>query len=318
MSTDAEVVEVADGILRVTFALPLGIDHVHCYLLRAGDGTWTVVDTGLGVAEAEERWRSVLRRVGGRVGRIVITHFHPDHAGAGAILARVTSAPVHQGALDYEQCVRAFGSGRSPDRLLAYLIEHGLPSADAADVRAESDLLAQWVSLEPEPEPLEPGDTVDGWEVLHLPGHADGHLCLLRDGVLIAGDALLASISPNIGLYPESRPDPLRDYLRSLERIVELAPEVAFAGHGETITAPPERARELIAHHGERLAEALDALAAGPQTSYEVSLTLFPESLSSGQRRFALVETRAHLEHLVRDSRARRDSDGTVMRYLAG
>jgi glyoxylase-like metal-dependent hydrolase (beta-lactamase superfamily II) len=315
---EPELVEVADGILRVTFPLPLGIDHVHCYLLRSGDGSWTAVDTGLGVPEAEERWVSVLGRVGGRVRRIVITHFHPDHAGAGAILARLTAAPVLQGALDYAQCVRAFGAERSPERLLAYLERHGLPPTEGDRFRAESDALAQWVALQPEPRPLAPGDQVDGWEVLHLPGHADGHLCLWREGVLIAGDALLASISPNVGLYPESRPDPLADYLGSLGRIAELAPAVAFAGHGPTIESPVDRARELVGHHEERLEQTLEALDAEPRTAYEVSLSLFPDALASVERRFALVEARAHLEHLVGQGRVRRDADGELTRYATG
>ena len=50
-------------------------------------------------------------------------------------------------------------------------------------------------------------------------GHADGHRALLRDGILVAGDTLMQSITPNVGLYPDSRPDPLGDYLRPLERI---------------------------------------------------------------------------------------------------
>src|SRR5437870_1111610 len=79
------------------------------------------------------------------------------------------------------------------------------------------------------------GDRVDGWEVLWLPGHADGHIALLRAGVLVCGDILLAKISPAVGLYPESRPDPLGDYLSTLRRIVELGPGLAYPGHGEPV-----------------------------------------------------------------------------------
>jgi hypothetical protein len=39
--------ELPGGIRRLTFPLPLEIDHVHCYLLPGSDG-WTLVDTGLG------------------------------------------------------------------------------------------------------------------------------------------------------------------------------------------------------------------------------------------------------------------------------
>ena len=86
---------------------------------------------------------------------------------------------------------------------------------------------------------------MDGWEVLAFPGHADGQLCLHRDGVLIAADHVLQPISPAVGLYPESRPDPLGDYLESLERVIELAPRIALPGHGEPIPDPAERARQM-------------------------------------------------------------------------
>ncbi len=309
--------EVAEGIWRATFALPLGIDHVHCYLLRSGERGWTVVDTGLGLPEAEERWRTVLDRLGGRVERIVVTHFHPDHVGAAAPLAELTGAPVHQGELDYAQCLRTWGPERSPERFFAYMREHGMPVDHADSMRAEGDRLSGWVRFATKPEPLEPGSQVDGWEVLHLPGHADGHLALLRGGVLIAGDALLATISPNIGLYADSRPDPLGDYLESLARIVELAPRIAFAGHSSVIPDPAGRARELIAHHAGRLDATRAALDGSPRTAYDVSLVLFPDPLPRGLRRFALAETRAHLEYLALRDRALRVEDGGVTAYAA-
>jgi glyoxylase-like metal-dependent hydrolase (beta-lactamase superfamily II) len=233
-----------------------------------------------------------------QVERIVVTHFHPDHVGASALLAELTGADVLQGTIDYAQCKRAWGE-QSFDRLVAYLREHGLPAAEADELLVDGNLLLRLIHYARDPEPLEPGASLDGWDVLHLPGHADGHLCLLREGVLIAGDALLATISPTVGLYPDARPDPLADYLDSLERIVELAPRIAYAGHGDTIEDPPTRARELIEHHRERLARTREALSDEPRNAYEVSLTLFPPPLASVQRRFALAETRAHLEYLA-------------------
>jgi glyoxylase-like metal-dependent hydrolase (beta-lactamase superfamily II) len=309
--------EVAEGIWRATFALPLGIDHVHCYLLRSGTDGWTIVDTGLGLPDAEDRWRAVLDRLGGRVDRIVVTHFHPDHVGAAAPLAKLTGAGVHQGEVDYAQCLRAWGPGRSQERFYEYMRRHGMPEDHAGSMSSEGVRLAGWVKYAHDPEPLVPGEHVDGWEILLLPGHADGHLALLRDGVLIAGDALLATISPNVGLYHDAHPDPLGDYLDSLARIEELAPRVAFAGHGPAIDDPRARARELIAHHRERLDATVSALDGRPQTAYDVSLVLFPEPLPRGLRRFALAETRAHLEYLALRDRARRLADGDVTAYAA-
>ena len=51
--------ELPGGIRRLTFPLPLGIGHVHCYLLPGSDG-WTLVDTGLGLPDAAARWGPVL------------------------------------------------------------------------------------------------------------------------------------------------------------------------------------------------------------------------------------------------------------------
>jgi glyoxylase-like metal-dependent hydrolase (beta-lactamase superfamily II) len=313
------MLELDGGIRRVSFALPLGIDHVHCYLLPASGGGWTVVDTGLGLPDAGERWRRVLDELGGAVERIVITHFHPDHVGAAADVAGLTGAPVYQGSDDYDQCIRTWGELRNDERMPEYLRMHGAPEPEVDSFREDARAFVRLVRFARDPEPLEPGDRVDGWEVFHLPGHADGHRALLRDGILVAGDTLLASITPNVGLYPDSRPDPLGDYLDSLRRIAELAPQLALPGHFEPIEDPAGRARELIAHHDERLDQTSAALNGSPRSAYEVSLTLFPEPLSSTLRRFALAETRAHLEYLVRrDSAERIDEDERVSYTAAG
>jgi glyoxylase-like metal-dependent hydrolase (beta-lactamase superfamily II) len=313
------MVELDGGIRRVTFPLPLGIDHVHCYFLPASGGGWTVVDTGLGVPDATERWERTLAELGGPVERVVITHFHPDHVGAAADVVALTGAPLHQGGDDYDQCIRTWGESRDQDRMAEYLRLHGAPESEVESFRDDARAFVQFVRFVRDPEPLEPGERVDGWEVLHLPGHADGHRALFRDGVLIAGDTLLASITPNVGLYPDSRPDPLDDYIRSLERIADLAPRVALPGHFDRIDDPAGRARELIAHHEERLGQTAAALDGRPRSAYEVSLTLFPEPLSTTLRRFALAETRAHLEYLVHRELARRiDGSERVSYATAG
>jgi glyoxylase-like metal-dependent hydrolase (beta-lactamase superfamily II) len=312
----AQMVELEGGIRRVTFAMPLGLDHVHSYLLPASEGGWNVVDTGLGLPDAAERWREALAELDEPVRRILITHFHPDHVGAARDLAELTGAPVFQGADDYEQCVRTWGEQRIESRMPEYLVQHGTPEADVESFREESRAFGQLVRFAPGPSLLDPGDEVDGWQVLGLPGHADGHIVFLRDGVLVAGDTLLGTISPNVGLYPDSRPDPLGDYLGSLERIIDLGPRVALPGHGEVIDDPAGRARELIAHHGVRLDETAAALDGKPQTAYDVSLSLFPDELSATLRRFALAETRAHLEYLVARGGAER-LDGDRVSYTA-
>jgi glyoxylase-like metal-dependent hydrolase (beta-lactamase superfamily II) len=300
------------GIRRLTFPLPLGIRHVHCYLLPGEDG-WTLVDTGLGLPDAGERWAEALRDVD--VARIVITHFHPDHAGGGEDAQRLTGARVLQGATDYEQCERVWGSADWSQRLADHLRQHGLPEEIAEELSHEATAFGPFIRFAHDPQRIAEGDEVDGWQVLELPGHADGHVCLLRDGVLVAGDHLLGAITPTVGLYPDSRPDPLGDYLRSLERTIELAPRIALPGHGEPIEDPPARAREIVEHHRRRLDETAAALGPEPRSGYDVSVALFGENLDASGRRFALAEALAHLEHLVFEGRAARSGDDGTLAY---
>ena len=143
------------------------------------------------------------------------------------------------------------------------------------ELRHESRTFAPFIRFARDPELLREGDEVDGWRVLELPGHADGHICLERDGVLVAGDHLLGVITPTVGLYPESRPDPLADYQASLRRTIELAPRIALPGHGDPVSDPVARAREILEHHERRLDQTAAALGPEPRSAYEVSVALF-------------------------------------------
>jgi len=280
--------------------MPTGPKHVHCYLV---DGT--LFDTGLGLGEVS--WEPA------GIERIAITHFHPDHVGGAAAAAAATGAPVFQGGLDYAQCERVWGSGDWPERMAAWLTQHGVPRDNVDELIEQGHAFAAFVRYALDPNLLYEGSTLAGWDVIELPGHADGHLGFLRDGVLIGGDHLLQRISPAIGLYPESRPDPLGDYLASLERTIELAPRVVYPGHGEPVHNPAERAGELIEHHRRRLDETRAVLDNRGLTPYEISLRLFGDDLSPTQRRFAVAETLSHLERLVRQGgAARSEADGTV------
>jgi glyoxylase-like metal-dependent hydrolase (beta-lactamase superfamily II) len=301
-SIEQTFVSVEDGVQRLTLPLPTGPKHVHCYLV---DGT--LFDTGLGLGDAP--WGSVA------VERIAITHFHPDHVGGAAAAAAATGAPVFQGGLDYAQCERVWGSKDWPERMAVWFTRHGVPGPVVDDLIEQGHAFAPFIRYALDPELLYEGSELDGWNVVELPGHADGHLGFLREGVLIAGDHLLQKISPAVGLYPESRPDPLGDYLASLQRTVELAPRVVYPGHGEPLYEAAARASELVAHHGERLDVTAAALSAEPQTAYEVSLSVFGADLSPTQRRFAVAETLSHLERLVREDRGARAGDGGTVTY---
>ena len=305
-----DVVELAAGVRRVTFPLPTKPRHVHGYLLTGQDG-WTLVDTGLAWPDLEER----VLALGVPIARVVVTHFHPDHVGGADQVRAATGAPVLQGELDYEQCEHVWGNPRWPERMAGWFAEHGVPKEITDDLIAVGSAYGAFIRFARDPERLREGDLVDGWEVIPVPGHADGHIALARDGALVAGDHLLPRMSPAVGLYPDSRPDPLADYLDSLRRTAELAPRVVYPGHGDPIEDAAGRARELIEHHRLRLDATEAALGDQPRTGYEVSYVVFGGELAPAGRRFAVAETLSHLVRLAAGGSAERVAEGGIVRW---
>jgi glyoxylase-like metal-dependent hydrolase (beta-lactamase superfamily II) len=301
--------ELAAGIRRITCPLPTRPGHVHAYLLPGADG-WTLVDTGIGLPDAEERWASELAQLPGSVVRILVTHFHPDHVGAAADVAALTGAPVHEGEVDYAQCSLVWGNPEWPQRIADWFLRHGVPRPIAEELIRSGSEYTPFIRYQPDPEVVAEGDRLDGWELVAAPGHADGQLCLLKDGILVSADHLLGQISPTVGLWPESRPDPLGDFLDALRRTIVLAPSLALPGHGEPIVDPVARAHELIEHHRQRLAVAEAALTTTARSGYELSFDLFGRELKPAARRFAVAETLSHLERLVLEERAVRQEPG--------
>ena len=301
--------ELEPGIVQVTMPLPWALDHVHCYALAAADG-WTLVDTGLGTAQTLAWWEDVLGALGRPpVAQLILTHYHPDHLGASAGLARLTGAGrIVQGRVDRDLAVAGWEQGDDAE-YERFLLDHGMPAdLAAASTRAEIGLA---VELAAPTRLVDEGDVVAAggrpWRVLHLPGHADGHIALLDEagGRLLGGDVLLDDITPNVGRWPDTAPDPLGRYLATLRRVAGLAPAVVYPGHGPVIRAAADRAAAIAGHHAERLDAAAAALAEGAESAYEAAQVIWREEpLGFHEQRFALVEAISHLERLAATGRA--------------
>ena len=111
-------------------------DRARALLPAAGLGRLDARRHGSRVARRRvARWEPVLEELDAPVARIVVTHFHPDHAGGGADAQALTGARVLQGAHDYDQCEAVWGSSDWSERLADYLRAHGLPEAQANELR---------------------------------------------------------------------------------------------------------------------------------------------------------------------------------------
>ena len=327
-----KAIEVADGVLWCRLPLPMKLDHVNVYALDDGDG-WTIVDTGFASNKTRGFWNALLQGpMGGRpVNRVVVTHHHPDHVGlagwfveqgAELLMTRTAYLMARMLTLDVQEEMapesRRFyeASGMDPDVLAARLKDRPFNFADIV-----GRLPLGYTRLQ-QGQTIQMGGRV--WDIHIGNGHAPEHATFWSrdDNLVLAGDQILSSISPNIGVYAtEPEADPVGEWLEACERFALLAREdhIVFGGHKLPFTGLPVRMRQLIEnHHGAlgRLLESLDE----PKVAGECFPVLFKRNIGEGEYGLALVEAVAHLSHLYQIGKATRSrrEDGAWMYQRVG
>lgn len=194
--------------------LGVGPLQVNCYLVACPETREAIViDPGDDV----ERILELARQSDLKISTIVNTHGHFDHIGGNKAMVAATGAEllIH----------------RADQPLLA---------------RAESHASAFGLSVVPSPEPdrlLEDGDTVTvgtlSFQVLHVPGHSPGGICLFGGGHLFVGDVLFAGSIGRTDL-PGGDHDALVEGIR--ERLLVLPDDtVVHTGHGPATTIAREK-----------------------------------------------------------------------------
>ena len=328
--------EIGDGLWRIPLPLPFALRVVNVYLTNDGAGGWTLFDSGLGLPADETALQAGLAVAGitlHDITALVLTHGHPDHIGLAGAVVSAAGCPVYMFARAPERMYRIWGRREEEtdddviQALQAMYRAHGLPGDALASVAPSTLRMRQILRLPPADSivAIDDGEVVTlggrQYEAIWTPGHSDDHLCLLRDdGVFFAGDHILPAITPNIGLFPDARPDPLRDYFMSLDRVQTLPSRLTLPGHGRPFTGLSERVDALRSHHKERSATLLAEVATRPAgaSSWELASALFAERLRTvDDQRFALVETLAHLEHLRGTGQVRRERQDDVIVYTA-
>lgn len=190
---------------------------------------------------------------------ILLTHHHPDHYGLSGFFEGLGARVF----LHEEEFARGHRFWREPEAFAEaswrLFLDHGTPEGALQGIRETVEKTRERVHPPQNPLPLRDGEALEvagkRLRVLWTPGHADGHAAfyLEEEGVLLAGDALLEKVSPNVGLWAYTRENPLKDFLRSLDRLADLGARVAYAGHFGPIADVRQRAEELKAHHQARL-----------------------------------------------------------------
>lgn len=304
-------IEVVTGVLWIRLPLPMALDHVNIYALDEGD-SWTIVDTGVRSKRSIALWEDILAGPlkGKPVSRVILTHHHPDHIGMAGwlmdrfgselVMTRTSYLMARMLILDVEevptpQAVTFWTrAGMAPDIIEARKKERPYNFGDiCAPIPVGYTRVKQ-------------GDTFAAggriWDVHIGNGHAPEHLTLWSrdDHLVIAGDQIISSISPNIGVYPtEPEADPVSDWLEACDRLKTLAREdhLVLSGHKLPFTGLPTRMRQLIDNHHGALKRLKDHLSE-PKTAADCFGPLFKRKIDSGTYGLALVEAVAHLNHL--------------------
>jgi glyoxylase-like metal-dependent hydrolase (beta-lactamase superfamily II) len=192
----------------------------HGYLIWDGEGGF-LVDAGTGLGAAQ--WLRNVREVcdPARLGGVLVTHYHADHAG-GAAAARDAGLAV----LGHPLTAEALATGDEQRTQLARARDVGVYPSD--------------YRLRPaEVQPVHAGDRLSSGgvtvEVIDAPGHCDGHVVFLVGtvgGVLLTGDCLFSEGRVSLQAIPDCR---LVEYADTVAALADRSPEVLLPGHGDVV-----------------------------------------------------------------------------------
>jgi glyoxylase-like metal-dependent hydrolase (beta-lactamase superfamily II)/8-oxo-dGTP pyrophosphatase MutT (NUDIX family) len=195
--------------------------HTNAYVLGTGD--LLIVDPGAPDSVECESLITVVRELehdGARATAIVCTHHHQDHVGGLAIVSRALGLPV-------------WAHAQTANRL-------SVPVARFLSDDEVIDLAG--------PLPMR-------WRVLHTPGHAAGHVCLVdeRSSAGVVGD-MVSSVSTIVIDPPEGN---MATYVRQLERLKTRPLGTLYPAHGPVVPHGVSKFEEYLAHRAWREAKVL-------------------------------------------------------------
>ncbi|WP_224364336.1 MBL fold metallo-hydrolase [Hyalangium versicolor] len=266
----ATLVEFQQGVRIIPMVTPTlpPATHTNGYVL--GNGELLLVDPGAedpGEFEKLRELLTILEGQGMRPVALVLTHHHWDHVGGAKAVKEQLGIPLwcHE---------------RTADRL-SVSVDRLLKDGDVLELA---------------------GNPPQRWRVLHTPGHARGHICLVdeRSRAAVVGD-MVAGVGTIVIDPPEGN---MRDYLTQLARLRDWPVTTMYPAHGGPIPDGPGKLQEYLDHRAAREARILEALPASGATLAQVVERAYadtPPFLHPVAERSAL----ASLEKLTEEGRAR-------------
>lgn len=315
--------EVAPGILWTRMPLPFSLDHINLWILDGGDH-WAIVDTGFPSGTIKAHWRALFEGplAGKPVGRIIVTHYHPDHIGLAGWLAAKWNCAIEasRGEFQLARLLTLDVAESTPEEVVGFYARQGWPRADVEQLRTAAwGRFGRGVHRLPVGyRRLRAGDRLSigarTFDVVVGSGHSPEHVCLFDPDarILLSGDQVLPRITSNVSVYPgEPAADPLGDWLDSIARLRALPSDtLVLPAHNEPFRGLHARLDQLAADHHRKL-EALLEACAEPQTAFSSFGTLFRRPIGPDELQMATGEALAHLHWLERRGQVERlDVDG--------
>jgi glyoxylase-like metal-dependent hydrolase (beta-lactamase superfamily II) len=309
---------VMPGIWRLRLPLPWpGVPHCNAWAVAAGDGI-VLFDTGMNEPGSLAHLERALAQVNLKLDHVrllVCTHAHSDHYGQAASIVERSGCelwmhPDHRHQTEF---------GDDPDAALERRIEVARQSGVPAEPLAAYRELAKGRNTGVKKVVLPDRELTDGmtvttdlgdWRVYETPGHAPSHVCLHQPErrLLISGDHLLGRVS----IFYEHgwSPDPVGEFLSSLDVVEQLDVRLCLSGHGRTFTdvqAHIETNRRLV---GESIDRHIAVLREEECTAFEAVARVHAEAVTPDNANWWLSETLCYLEHLEATGRASRTAGG--------
>jgi glyoxylase-like metal-dependent hydrolase (beta-lactamase superfamily II) len=298
---------VLAGIWRLRLPLPwLGVPHVNAFAIAAGSGV-VLFDTGMHEPGSFAQLERALDQAGlsiDHVRLVVCTHAHSDHYGLAAPICAAAGCELWMHPNHAHMTRAAEDPEAAFERRIEVARQSGVPMAALERYREQNKDRGFGIADVKLPDrDLVPGVEVEtdlgNWQVIETPGHAPSHVVLHQPErrLLISGDHVLGR--PSLYFDYGYTPDPVGEYLESLDKVRDLDVKLVLAGHGRPV-------RDLVGHvdaHREKVDEALDrfraALSDGPHTPFEiVGAGLGMERVPAAAMNWAMSLTLCYLRHL--------------------
>ena len=157
------------------------------------------------------------------------------------------------------------------------------------------------------------------WRIITGHGHSPEHACLYNEeqNVLISGDQILPTISPNVSVYPtEPAANPLKGWFESLHRMKTMLPDdvLVLPSHGKPFRGVKLRLDALIEEHELGL-EKLRKFCITPKRAVDAFPVLFKSKITDSNLMMATGEAIAHLSYLLYEGEVGITTDGSGVRW---